>query len=449
MFPRAVLPPASVVATWSDLDAALDYAAVEPNVWRAVARQLGDPDLVSLQIVSVLPSSVLRQAMDNAHIGARALTPVEKGALSLALNAARTRFGLEPTSFMEDSTPALATAAPPTSAGPPSGHKLRVKMSQVIDQGADQEVEVLPHDEIAKYRQQYMLAEGDAPLEREEVTDAQLSCLKAKVSCEAAPFVDMGVWGPYGERLARQMKFTSQVLKDGQWKSVEIPGASSIEKWEESWRIFRTACIMLNIAAAAVIDRYASEFRQRVAEYPNAWHLAAQADIRCRTEFWPQERRRQKAFHQVHQELSSFNPRQPWNSVIKASACNSDFWAREFEKPALRFQVMGPKDKPAKMLPGLPAAEDDRKRKFDPQRKDGRYLKSRSGINICYDWSRNEDGCNNEQCPHQFAHICEWCRQPHRSINCPQRPGWTSPPPQAKGAGKGGKGAQKGKKRHS
>ena len=64
-------------------------------------------------------------------------------------------------------------------------------------------------------------------------------------------------------------------------QSVELPGASSITAWEESWRIFRTAAIMLNLASSAVLDRYASEFKQRVAEYPDCWHIAAQADIRC------------------------------------------------------------------------------------------------------------------------------------------------------------------------
>ena len=107
---------------------------------------------------------------------------------------------------------------------------------------------------------------------------------------------------------------------------------------------------------------------------------------------------------------------------------------------------MGPKDKQSKMpaVPHLTEVAEDWKPKFDPQRKDGRYLRSRSGINICYDWSRHEDGCNNDKCPQQFAHVCEWCRQPHRSINCPQRPGWTPPPPTTKGGGKGAKGTAKG-----
>lgn len=35
----------------------------------------------------------------------------------------------------------------------------------------------------------------------------------------------------------------------------------------------------------------ASEFRSRVLQHPDVWHLAAQADIIRRTEFWSQEKR--------------------------------------------------------------------------------------------------------------------------------------------------------------
>jgi hypothetical protein len=36
-------------------------------------------------------------------------------------------------------------------------------------------------------------------------------------------------------------------------------------------------------------------------------------------------------------------------------------------------------------------------------------------------------------CPFNRAHVCEFCRQPHRTIDCPKNPGWTAP---AKGAEK-------------
>ncbi|CAE7891181.1 unnamed protein product [Symbiodinium microadriaticum] len=63
------------------------------------------------------------------------------------------------------------------------------------------------------------------------------------------------------------------------------------------------------------------------------------------------------------------------------------------------------------------------KRKFDPQRKDGHHVTSK-GLNICYDWSRKPDGCSIGKCEKGMAHVCEWCRQPHHSIDCPQVPGW-------------------------
>ena len=66
----------------------------------------------------------------------------------------------------------------------------------------------MAHEEIQRKRQRYVIIEGDAPLEKEENTDGQLSCLQAKIPQSQAPFVDMGVWGPCGDRLARAMKFT-------------------------------------------------------------------------------------------------------------------------------------------------------------------------------------------------------------------------------------------------
>ena len=115
-------------------------------------------------------------------------------------------------------------------------------MSQVIDQGCDLEVEQMSHLDLQRCRARYVAAQGERPIEKEEITDAQLSALAAKVQHQMAPFTDMSVFGPYGDRLARQMKFTSHMWKDGTWKAVEIPGATNLGAWEESWRIFRTLC---------------------------------------------------------------------------------------------------------------------------------------------------------------------------------------------------------------
>ena len=54
-------------------------------------------------------------------------------------------------------------------------------MSQIIDQGVDFEVEMLTNTQLQKMRAQFVVTEGDNPLEKEEVTDGQLSCLYHKL----------------------------------------------------------------------------------------------------------------------------------------------------------------------------------------------------------------------------------------------------------------------------
>ena len=80
------------------------------------------------------------------------------------------------------------------------------------------------------------------------------------------------------------------------------------------------------------------------------------------------------------------------------------------------YKVNGPKAMPAIPIPPKPgnyrSDPGDDKRQHEPRRRDGRFFKSMGGVNICYDWTRNENGCKT-------------CRQPHKSIKCPQVPGWT------------------------
>lgn len=47
--------------------------------------------------------------------------------------------------------------------------------------------------------------------------------------------------------------------------------------------------------------------------------------------------------------------------------------------------------RPGGFPPGVPDPAE--KRTWEPKRRDGRYFKSLGGVNICYDWSRNGNGC--------------------------------------------------------
>eukprot|EP00971_Amphidinium_carterae_P290634 5771456-Amphidinium_carterae.1 len=54
----------------------------------------------------------------------------------------------------------------------------KVKIATVLDQSSDIEVTMLDHAELLKLRQRYVTKMGDYPMEREEVTDSQLSAFK-------------------------------------------------------------------------------------------------------------------------------------------------------------------------------------------------------------------------------------------------------------------------------
>ena len=85
---------------------------------------------------------------------------------------------------------------------------------------------------------------------------------------------------------------------------------------------------------------------------------------------------------------------------------------------------------------------------WNAQRADGRFMYAENKKQLCYAWGRCPDGCSDPICKAvpQRMHLCEWCRQPHRSISCPAHPDWTPPPPAPPGAERSkGKGRGRGK----
>ena len=57
---------------------------------------------------------------------------------------------------------------------------------------------------------------------------------------------------------------------------------------------------------------------------------------------------------------------------------------------------------------------------------DGRYRNTPTGKQICFEFNRNVGGCSGE-CPTKRAHVCVFCLEPHRTVECPNNPGWRPP----------------------
>ena len=449
------IPEASVTATWETFKHVMQHYSLQADVWQAVAEELGDRNLDSLVLIGAIPPDLLRSAINRARFGDQPLTAVQRTCLSLALNGAK--------SLMKQPTEDYAAELQPT-APTPSGQSaatgaasvaphMKEAFSLVINQASKGEFTLLPIDRLTTLRSKFKAAEGGDPMVSEEITDVQLSALAAVLEMGLPPFVDMGVWGPFGERIQRNLHFIAEVIKDGRSQKIELPGADCITSWENAWRVFRTGGIMLSIGVPSVFDAYHKEFKNRTEEYPYAWHIAARADIRCRSEFWPQEYRRLLRAHASGQAPAEFDPAMPWNTVIRNSAACAEFWRKEFEHPAMKHLIVGHRayasQPPPCLGPGIDSAgaassgaghTDKGKLK---KRPDGRYLESPNHTELCYTWGRNADGCQSV-CPAGRAHVCEWCLGAHRTINCPVVPDW-QPPPLAgnRGSGNGDKGKGK------
>ena len=248
-----------------------------------------------------------------------------------------------------------------------------------------------------------------------------------------------------------------------------MPGPEDYTTWEAGYEVFKHAAVADGIATLATLNMYQSEFKERVMQYPGCWHIAAESDMRARSEQVLNSRRKLEVDHARDPGRSNYDPLMPWNSAFRDVAMDRAFWDRVMEKPALRYQLEGPKSVPAfaahsglgassgsGYLPPPPQApgqgEGKKKRKQREaierdakkgkgkggdkgelsKRKDGRYVVARCGGQICYEWSRNKAGCK-EPCPHNRIHCCEFDRQPHRTTSCRSHPNWAPP---AKGAGK-------------
>ena len=319
-------------------------------------------------------------------------------------------------------------------------------------------VSVLDKKQLDTFRKRYTTQMGDPPQPDVEVTDTQLSAYACLLELGLPPAVDFGVWGPHGARLERDMYFKDQYLTpSGEWRSRELRGPDCLEAWESCYDVFKTAALMHGTAMAATLDTYAANFKRRVRKYHWCWHLALQADWRCRSEFGLEERRRQEAFYAASPQLSTFNPLMPWNSVIKAAASDLNFWHEQLSEPAILYKRKGGPEVAAERADGAggggAGSRRDRSRSRAPtprrgnpkepksrtrpgmggndeQRADGRFLKHSNGQEICFAWGRSDRGCA-DTCKSKIkrAHVCEFCRTGHRTVRCPVHPSWEPPAP--------------------
>ena len=124
-------------------------------------------------------------------------TPRQAGQGALVGRTCRVVVGLKSTPL---SAPAAATSA--TTPSP----KRKVKLSSVINQTDDMEVDILDEVAITDAYARYSKKIGAAPAPDQELSSEQLTTLHALFQSGRAPYTDMAVWGPYHHRLAKKIR---------------------------------------------------------------------------------------------------------------------------------------------------------------------------------------------------------------------------------------------------
>ena len=467
---RKLYPAAEVLETWPEFGEALKWAKVDKADFTKMATILGDPGLDDFVELASLPTHLVTDTLAKWALDTAA-PPLHLMRMAKLINVAKLKAGVE----LEDLLPAPPPAPAPVqiitnptgapSPAPAADNIFKITLQKVIDQGMSrQEIPLLPEDQIVELRGRFAKVMGGPPIPRADVTDAQLTALCFKITQLRAPYVDFGVWGPFGARTERELTFVNYIqAAPGIWQPVEQPGAPNLVIWRDCWAVFKTGAIMKGVATQSTLDTYVTNFEERCRLFPTSWHLCATADIRCRAEFWGEERRRQAEWHGTNPSLSRYDPDMPWDSVIRESAESKDFWDRELRDPGLvdlasrggqraaRSTIADAPplpqslaDRPPRRPRGQPTNQvnDNDQDKFNKRDSDGNFKYSRSGVEICGKYG--EGRCQDAICPHvdptgtPRAHICFNCRQPHRGDECRQK----KPGRGGKGRGRGGRGGR-------
>ncbi len=135
---------------------------------------------------------------------------------------------------------------------------------------------------------------------------------------------------------------------------------------------------------------------------------------------------------------------------VEEAADNLNYWQEELTHPALQeiarsaqapqaWRQQPGTSSTSRYTPVTSTATPPSATTGEKRRRDGRFLKNKAGLEICFEWNRAEGACS-EVCPNQRAHQCEHCLSNlHRGC------GHEAAMKGGKGGGAGGRGGGKGK----
>ena len=440
-------PTKDELAAISTIDEAYDWAGVPPDVRDSLAKVMGTPqkirDIAFINRATWDSLSVKVKGSGPAPQGGgdppeRDLTAVEVGRLEMFRKVCLLRLGGTPDG-PGDAVPTPKVAPSGPILGPGSSPSRKLKLSAVVDQTLDAEVQMLKVTEVQDLFERYKQKFGDNPLPEAEPTADQLSAVKQILDSGAPPYIDYGVYGPNGLRLLRKQTFASYSMgSDGTWQKKELPGPPDLDSWRKVHRVVRTTFLLLEAISAERLDGYSEFIGSLAARFgPTCWDIIYTADVHMRSEQFERIRRRlqEKPDH-------GYTESSPWNAVYAQAIREDSFWSQEVITPCT-LRLAQSKTVPgtsSSAAPAPPKRENTeggkapkKKRKVaatdDQSKFDGKiYTHNKRGVEVCMAWNSSKCGSSNKpqsKCENSRSHQCNQCLGPHQGKDC-TKPKWPS-----------------------
>ena len=121
----------------------------------------------------------------------------------------------------------------------------------------DSELARLPQAKVREKFTSYVKLRAAEPSEDIEPTLEQVSAVHQIITADLVPFADFALVDPHGKRLLHKLTSLNRTLTpDGSWQPKQPPGLLSFEHWWASFRVYRTALLLLDVPPPQILDNY-------------------------------------------------------------------------------------------------------------------------------------------------------------------------------------------------
>ena len=134
----------------------------------------------------------------------------------------------------------------------------------------------------------------------------------------------------------------------------EVAGPTTFEMWQASYRVYRTALIMLETVPLAHLNAYEAHIEKLVRNFPGCWHLICQADDRGRSEHLTRLKLRATMAGGVGSDAPvGFDADKPWATLMRALVDDDRYWNEQVILPGTAWMAQG-----SRGVPDTPGGEN-------------------------------------------------------------------------------------------